>query len=364
MRVGIDGTPLLGTRSGVGRYVDRLMATLSVTQPRPELRLTAFTARGAGKLPTYPGVAIRHRPVPARLLQLSWMRSDVPPVEWLAGGCDVFHATNFVLPPTRRAAGVVMIHDLTWALHADTVTPAVERYRELVPRSVRRAAVVVCPAQATANDVTDYFDLEPSKVMVTPHGVDRSWLKTPRPDRDQLTRLGLPARYVIAVGTREPRKNLQVVVEAHALARRADPAVVPPLVIVGAAGWGPELTPGPDVTMTGFVDDSTLRAAVAGADCLVLASRYEGFGMPLLEALGCGTPVVASDLAVHREVCGPHASFVPVGDAGGLAEVLVSTLVDGRDEASDRVRREWAAQWTWERCARATLEAYQKAATT
>ena len=364
MRVGIDGTPLLGTRSGVGRYVDRLMATLSVTQPRPELSLTAFTARGAGRLPTYPGVAIRHRPVPARLLQLSWMRSDVPPVEWLAGGCDVFHATNFVLPPTRRAAGVVMIHDLTWALHADTVTPAVERYRELVPRSVRRAAVVVCPAQATANDVTDYFDLEPSKVMVTPHGVDRSWLKTPRPDRDQLTRLGLPARYVVAVGTREPRKNLQLVVEAHALARRADPALVPPLVIVGAAGWGPELTPGPDVIMTGFVDDSTLRTAVAGADCLFsrLGTRAS--------ACRCSRRWAAAPL-LSRAISPSIAKYaVPTPALFRSGMPADSRRSSSPPSSMDETKRPIASAASGRRSGpgsdarRATLEAYQKAATT
>ena len=363
MRVGIDGTPLLGQRTGVGRYVDRLLAAFALCESHPDFRLTAFTARGAGRLPRYPGIPITHRPVPARLLQRLWAHTEVPPVEWLAGRCEVFHATNFVLPPTARAAGVVMIHDLAYALHTDTVTPAVRRYRELVPRSVRRARVVLCPAQATANDVADHFGLNPERVVVTPHGVDPSWLTTTPPGPQQKAQLGLPARYVVAVGTREPRKNLPVLLEAHARARKNDPDVVPPLVIVGSTGWGQEVDPVDDVILTGYVDDPILRAIVAGADCLVLASRYEGFGMPLLEALGCGTPVVASDLAVHREVCGPYARLVPVGDVEALAEVLTATLAAGRDAVSDRGRREWAAQWTWERCAQATLEAYRRAAT-
>jgi glycosyltransferase involved in cell wall biosynthesis len=361
VRVGVDGTPLLGRRTGVGRYVDGLLTALTRCPSRPDLRLTAFTARGAGHLPRYPGIPITHRPVPARLLQRLWTHSEVPPVEWLAGRCDVFHATNFVLPPTGRAAGVVMVHDLTYALHADTVTPAVRRYRTLVPRSVRRASIVVCPARSTANDVAHHFGLDPARVMVTPHGVDRSWLETPRPGHSQKARLGLPPRYVVAVGTREPRKNLHVVLAAHARARQSDSEVVPPLVIVGAAGWGPDVNTHDDVILTGYVDDPTLRTTVAGADCLVLASRYEGFGLPLLEALGCGTPVVASDLPVHREVCGPHARLAPVGDVEALAEVLTATLAEARDEAADSVRRAWAAQWTWERCARATLAAYERA---
>ena len=227
---------------------------------------------------------------------------------------------------------------------------------------MRRAAVVLCPARATADDVVHHFGLDPARVLVTPHGVDRSWLETPPPGPDEKARLGLPPRYVIAVGTREPRKNLDVLLAAHARARRCDSDVVPPLVIVGAPGWGRDVVPGDDVMLMGYVDDATLHTAVAGAGCLVLASRYEGFGMPLLEALACGTPVVASDLPVHREVCGPHARVAPVGDAEALADVLTTTLADGRDETADQDRRAWAAEWTWERCARTTLEAYRKAA--
>jgi glycosyltransferase involved in cell wall biosynthesis len=361
VRVGVDGTPLLGRRTGVGRYVDGLLTALARCQSHPDVRLTAFTVRGAGQLPRYPGIPVTHRPVPARLLQQLWTHTEVPPVEWLAGRCDVFHATNFVLPPTRRAAGVVMVHDLTYALHADTVTPAVRRYRTLVPRSVRRARVVVCPARATADDVSQYFGLDPARVVVTPHGVDRSWLEARPPGLDQRAQLGLPPRYVVAVGTREPRKNLHVVLAAHGQARQSDPDVVPPLVIVGAPGWGRDVTTNDDVVLTGYLGDAALRTTVAGADCLVLASRYEGFGLPLLEALGCGTPVVASDLAVHREVCGPHARVAPVGDVGALAEVLTATLAEGRGDDADRARRAWASRWTWERCARATLDAYEKA---
>lgn len=369
VRVSLDATPLLGRRTGVGRYVDRLVDAL-VCDDAPDrealhLSLVPFTLRGAGQLPDRPGVEVRHRPFPARALRALWSHTPVPPVELFTGRCDVFHATNFVLPPTRRAAGVVTIHDLTWALHPTTVTTDVLAYQQLVPASVRRAALVLCPAEATARDVAEYFDLPAERVRSTPLGVDPVWSQTPVPTTEQRARLGLPERYVVFVGAREPRKNVPVLLRAHEAARRAAPDLVPDLVFVGPPGWGSEEVPRadsrPTVRMAGYLDDDDLRLTVAGAECLVYPSRYEGFGLPLLEALACGTPVVTTDLPVHQEVTGGHATLVPVGDVDALAEALVATLARGRDPVTDAERRQWASAWTWTRCARLTRQAYDDA---
>lgn len=365
MRVSIDATPLLGNRTGVGQYVDRLVSAMADLEPGPvaclDLSLVPFTARGFRDLAPRPGVHVQHRPFPARALRALWSRTSVPPVELLTGRCDVFHATNFVLPPTRRAVGVVTIHDLTWALFPETVTKDVAHYARLVPRSVRRAALVLCPSESTAREVRRYFDLPEERVRCTPLGVDESWLQTLPPSPDQRARLRLPDRYVLFVGTREPRKNVAVLVKAHESARRREPDLVPDLVCAGPAGWGPDLGESPSVHVTGYLAEEDLRLTVAGADCLVLPSQYEGFGLPLLEALACGTPVVATDLPVHREVTGGHARLVPVGDVERLAEALVDTLDEGRAPGIDSIRRQWAATWTWRRCAELTRQAYDDA---
>lgn len=381
--VGIDATPLLGVRTGVGRYVNGLLAGLATRgsddDPQLALSLTAFSLRGRAAL-RHPmageghrsEVVVRHRPVPARLLQASWQRWAFPPVEVLAGRVDIFHATNFVLPPARHAIGIVTVHDLTFARYPETTTPAVQRYRHLVPRSIQRAALVLCPSRSTADDVTEHFGIAPGRVLVTPLGVDGGWADARPPSPQRRLELGLPERYVVFVGTREPRKNLPMLLDASYRARQQDPGALP-LVLAGPAGWGPpergaaEPTAAgkaSDVVVTGFLADHDLRSVVAGAAALVLPSLYEGFGLPILEALACGIPVLAADLPVHREVGGDHVTYLP-RDADAWAHALLGISKDAEAGAQvSRPRtagREWAAGWTWSRCATATAAAYRVA---
>lgn len=355
MRVGIDATPLLGVRTGIGRYVEHLVRALAGSE---DLVATAFTLRGAGGLAAAlpAGVRTRHRPVPARLLQEAWARTELPPVQWLTGRVDVFHATNFVLPPTGRAAGVVTVHDLSFLRFPETVSAATLRYRALVPRSVRRAAVVCTPSEAVAAEIRATYG--PATVAVTPLGVERSWHRAERPEPAWLREHGLPERYLLFVGTLEPRKNTPTLLAAYAAL--PDP---PPLVLVGPPGWGPALdTAGlsPEAVVTpGYLPTDVLQSVVAGAAALVLPSTYEGFGLPPLEAFACGTSVVASDLPVIREVTGGLATLVPVGDVDALAGALAGVLADDGGPAARARRREHASGWTWERCAEATRDAYR-----
>ena len=347
MRIGLDATPLLGPRTGIGRYTGSLLAALAGGPD--ELVATAFTLRGRGALRVPDGVEVRARPLPARGLQEAWARSELPPVELLTGRLDVFHATNFVLPPLRRAAGVVTVHDLAFLHLTSTVSAASARYRALVPRSIRRASVVVTPSEAVAQQVREAY-APTAPVVAVPHGVDPAW-SVPQP----VTGLGLPAEYVLFVGTLEPRKDVRTLLAAHALLPDA-----PPLVLVGPPGWGEQVDVGDAIT-PGYLDDDVLRPVVAGASALVLPSRDEGFGLPLLEALAAGTPVVASDLPVLREVGGAHVRYAAVGDAPAFAEALRSVLEDPPDPAAGRSH---AAGFTWARSAEAHRAAYALASAT
>ncbi|MBC7375522.1 MAG: glycosyltransferase family 4 protein [Frankiales bacterium] len=344
MRVGVDATPLLGTRTGIGRYTGSLLAALAGGPD--ELVATAFTLRG--RLPPMPGVQVRQRPAPARGLQAAWARSQWPPVELLTGRLDVFHATNFVLPPLRRARGVVTVHDLAFLRMTETVSAASARYRDLVPRSVRRASVVLTPSEAVAEQVRQaYAPVVP--VVAVPHGVDPGWGTALPPNAAHRARLGLPAQYLLFVGTFEPRKDVATLIAAHALLPGA-----PPLVLVGPPGWGEHLDVSGCIT-PGFLDDEDLRPVVAGASALVLPSRDEGFGLPVLEALAAGTPVVCSDLPVLREVGGAHAAYAAVGDAEAFAAALAAVLADPPDPAPGRA---YATGFTWARCAERHRDAY------
>lgn len=349
MRVGLDGTPLLGTRTGVGRYTAALLSALAGGED--ELVATAFSLRGRGGLVVPPGVEVRARAAPARGLQAAWARTRLPPVEWLTGPLDVFHATNFVLPPTRRARGVVTVHDLAFLHLTSTVSAASARYRALVPRSIARASVVVTPSEAVADAVREaYAPAVP--VRVVPHGVAPEWSTAQPPDPALRARLGLPSSYVVFVGTLEPRKDVRTLLAAH---RQLPDA--PPLVLVGPPGWGEQVDVSGAIA-PGYLEEGDLRSVVAGSSALVLPSRDEGFGLPLLEALAAGTPVVASDLPVLREVGADVASYAAVGDADAFAAALAHVLDDPGDAAA---RRAHAARFTWAASAAGHRAAYRLA---
>lgn len=357
VRVLLDGTPLLGQRSGIGRYTAALLRELA-TRSDVEVTITAFTARGQvtlrGAVPS--GVAVRGGPVPARALRALWRSVDWPCTELLAGGADVLHATNFVLPPSKRARGVVTVHDLAFLDHPEFLNPAQRDLPALVARSVARATIVCTPSDAVAQQVTDRLGVPEGRVMVTPLGVDRSWSCAVAPTEALRASLGLPPRYLLFVGAAQPRKGLDMLLEAH----RGRPDLAP-LVLAGPAGWGPTLTTSSRVHTVGYLDEAHLRCVVAGAMAVVLPSRDEGFGLPVLEAMAAGIPVVCSDLPALREVAGGLATLVPPGDPAALATALASTDDAARDPAGAAARRAHAARYTWQTCAQATVGAYRQA---
>jgi glycosyltransferase involved in cell wall biosynthesis len=384
VKVGLDATPLLGPRTGIGRYVEALARGLagSAGAEPEEVALIPFSWRGTRDLPGTgiggPRVRYGRRRVPARLLQTAWASLPWPPVEWLAGPIDVFHATNFVAPPARRAATVVTVHDLTYLRYPEMVTPATVRYRELVPRALRRGAVVCTPTAAVAAEVAEAYGLPPERLVVTPLGVGPAWRQASPPDPAWLAARNLPGRYLLFVGSREPRKNLATLLAAYRelLAGRVQavrptaagtpgPDGVPPLVLVGPPGWGEALDlaglPPEAVHTLGYLAEDDLARVVAGAATLAFPSWYEGFGLPALEALACGTPVVAADLPALREVLGDQVELVPPGDAAALAAALARTLEDPGGDPARAARRARAAGFTWETCAQATLAAYRLA---
>jgi glycosyltransferase involved in cell wall biosynthesis len=389
VRVGLDATPLLGPRTGVGRYVAGLAGALAgLAGPEPEsVALVPFSWRGTGNLPSAApsGPRIRHgrRRAPARLLQAVWARLPWPPVEWLSGPVDVFHATNFVTPPTRRAATVITIHDLAYLKYPEMVTDASARYRHLVPRALGRGAVVCTPTAAVATEVAEEYHLPPDRLVVTPLGVDETWRQATPPDPTWLAGHGLPDRYLLFVGSQEPRKNLPTLLAAYRAllptrvgvvengprvtegAGRTGVQGIPPLVLVGPPGWGDTLNtdglPPGAVRTPGYLPEPDLARVVAGAAALVFPSWYEGFGLPALEALACGTPVVAADLPAVAEVLGDQAELVAPGDPAALADAIARTLGDPGGEDARAARRARATGFTWENCAQATLAAYHLA---
>jgi glycosyltransferase involved in cell wall biosynthesis len=354
IRVLLDGTPLLGQRTGVGRYTAALAEELAST-PGVDARVFALTLRGWRALRhVLPhDVWARGIPVSARLLRRTWLRSSFPPIELIAGFSDVVHGTNFVLPVAARAGGVLTIHDLAFLDAPGELPPTDRELPALVRKSATRARVVCTPTKAVAAAVVERLGVPSERVMVTPLGVDAAWFTALPPGERLRRRLHLPEQYLLFIGAEGPRKGLDVLARAHASA----PAL-PPLVLTGPSKSGVDGR----TIRTGYLPEVELRSVVAGAAAVVLPSRDEGFGLPVLEALACNVPVVCSDVPALREVAGDQATLVPYGDVDALAHALTEALAAPPPLAVLAARRAHAAEFTWRRCAETTVAAYRRAA--
>jgi len=349
----LDGTPLLGERTGIGRYTAALAEELA-SMSDVDMRAVAFTLRGWRKLRRVlpHGSRARGMPVSARLLRKCWLRAPFPPVELFAGFTDVVHGTNFVLPAALRARGVLTIHDLAFLDAPDELAPSDEELPQLVARSAERAAVVLTPTQAVAEVTAERLGVPREKIMVTPLGVDLAWFTARPPSEVLRRRIGLPKSYLLFVGGSGPRKSLGWLLKAH----EATPDL-PPLVLAGPG----HTTRSRNVHAIGYLSDVDLRSVVAGAAALILPSRDEGFGLPVLEAMACDVPVVCSDVPALREISGGHASLIPYGDAEALGAALTAALASPPEPSVVADRRTHAAEFTWRRTAELTVAAYRHA---
>ncbi|MGA2836311.1 MAG: glycosyltransferase family 1 protein [Acidimicrobiales bacterium] len=367
LSVGFDATPLLGRPTGVGVFCGGALEGLAA---RGDLRVSAFAISWrrrqgvAERVP--PGVSTRQRPMPARPLHAAWAHLSVPPVEWFVGDVDVVHGSNFVVPPTRRAARVVTIHDLTVVRFPELCDAPTLAYPGLIRRALADGAWVHTPSTYVAAEVVAEFGIDASRVRavhhgvpILPHGSDRSW--TPE----------LPGgcdRYVLAVGTIEPRKDYPLLVRSFAAVAAARPDVA--LVIVGSEGWGADRlteavqeSPVRDrIIRSGYLDDTTLAGVLRGASVLAYPSKYEGFGLPPLQAMAAGIPVVATAGGAVPEVVGDGAWLVDTGDGEALAQQIVRALAGGEDVAALIARgRARSAEFTWDRCAEGLAGLYRDA---
>ena len=284
---------------------------------------------------------------------------------------ELYHAPNF-LPLAFSGPTIITVHDLSFLRYPET-HPA-ERVRVMdrrVPKAIASCDYVLVDSEFVRREVLDVYGPPPEKVVTTYLGVsERFRAMTPEETNTVLARHGLEhGNYVLSVGTLEPRKNLTGTLEAFArlpgpLQKRC------PLALVGMVGWHMEqlaprlrqLSAGGRVRTLGYVPDADLPYLYAGAGAFIYPSIYEGFGLPVLEALAAGVPVVTSNRASLKEVAGSQAAALEPDDFSGLGEALRKALEHDAADAAGRARRiAWARTFTWQRCAEQTLAVYQRA---
>jgi len=342
--VAVDAKPLVGKPTGVGRVLSGVLGALEdMVDPGVRLELLSPKA-GARTLP--------------------WVMGGLP---WRARRAEVMHCPFYYRPIVAPCPTVVVVHDLL-VLTRPEWFPRSGRSRlgRLIRWSIRHAAGVVAPSRCVLDEIETAFGPLGDRGAAIPHGVDPEQFR-PMPGGapgEVCARHGLGAGFLLHVGSLQPRRGLDTAIEALHLLRRQRPDLE--LVLVGKtehvwSGVPEELRDG--VRLLGYVDEGDLAPLMSGAACVLALSRGEGFDLPLLEALACGAPVVASDIPPHLEHFSRWAEMVPVGEAAAVAARVAEVLDGGaaRERAAEQVGEVHAA-FRWEDAARARVEVWRRVA--
>ncbi len=381
LSVGFDATPLLGRATGIGAFCSGALTALA---SRDDVSVSAFAVswrrRKGLEARVPPGIATGQRAMPARPLHRAWRLARRPPVEWFIGRRDVVHGPNFVVPPTRWAAQVVSVWDLTVVLYPELCDPPTLEYPGLIRRALGEGAWVHAPTRFVADQVVAELAADPARVRTVPLGIPALGplggpgppdgpSPGPGPGRPAVELPEGCGRYVLAIGTVEPRKDYPLLVSAFTAVAASHPDVA--LVVVGGDGWGAErfaaaVEASPvrrRVVRPGYLDDAALGAVLARASVLAYPSLYEGFGFPPLQAMAAGVPVVATAAGAVPEVVGDGALLVEPGDRDALAAAL-DRVLGGGSPVDDLVARgsDRAALFTWTACADGLVDLYAAAA--
>jgi glycosyltransferase involved in cell wall biosynthesis len=324
MKVAVDVTPLDLTRAGTARYLGSLL-------PRVEREVTVERLRGysSGKTGTL-------------WLDLAWYPHVLP---HRAKGADVLHCPTYRGPVRSRVPVVVTVHDLAVFRHPEAFPPWTRTYsRVVVPRVARAARIVAVVSEFTATELETLLHVPRERIHVVPNAAAEAFTESgPREEGD----------YVLAVGTLEPRKNLARTIEA---AQRLGVE----LRVAGAPGWGGVEARGDGVRWEGEVGDDELARLYRGALCVAYPSLYEGFGIPVLEAMACGAPVVTSRGGATEEVAGGAAVLVDPEDVSSIAAGIEDAIARRGELRAAGLRR--VAAYSWDESARLLLQAYEAAA--
>lgn len=375
MRIAIDYTAATREAAGIGNYVRSLVdAMLALDSTNQYTLLTSGRPPRERPFPSADNVRGRSLVIPDRYVNILWYRWRLPiSATFFTGQADIYHGPDFVLPPLNgKLRKVVTVHDLAFLEHPEYAVPGLADYlKKVVTEAVAAADLVAAVSSETRRTLIEHFATPPEKIALVPNGIRPYLRRVSDPLLLDAVRhkYGLRSPLVLGVGTLEPRKNHLGLIKAfHKAASSANKAARPAmLAIAGGTGWlydetrqvVADLKLEKKVRFLGRVSDLELMLLYSLADVFVFPSFYEGFGVPPMEAMACGAPVVTSNTSSLPEVVGDAALLVDPRDTGAIAQAMLRVI--GSPQLQEELRQkgyERARGFTWEHSARKMLSLY------
>jgi len=381
LRIGIDISTLLnhGPDIGAGRYIIDLVTNLLTIDKKNTYILTGryITEKHISHIydlkKTFKNSSIELDLYRTSQKKLDlWDRLRLPPLEFLGFKADVFHCPDYLIPPTLNRNIILSIHDLAFIRFPEfNFEWFIKKYTREVKRNAHISKKIITDSKSTKNDIVKFFKIDPGKVVVIPLAADRTFktLASNRIDKNILKKYKIDKKYILSVGTIEPRKNLITLIKAFNRLKQKSAGFDYKLVIAGRTGWKSEATyrerdMSPyreDILFIGRVPDSDLVQIYNLAELFVYPSLFEGFGLPPLEAMSCGLPVIAFNNSSLKEVIGDSGILIPPEDDAELEKQILYVLENKKIKSKLRKKSILkSSQFSWTETARKTLNIYRK----
>lgn len=356
MKIAIDITPTLYKGTGVATYYNNLIPELLKIGKSHNFILFGYSLRRSKDLT----LATRKFPLPPALMHILWNKLHIIPIEALLGKVDVLHTWDYIQAPTKEAQIVTTIHDLTPLIYPQHQHPkTITAYREGLKWVKKEAAAIITDSQATKKDIINLLDIPEKNIIVIYLAASEKFTSfRNKSEQEKNSKIDILKKtykisgdYLLFVGTQEPRKNLSRVIQAYKLIKSEMQ-----LVIAGNTGWGKQVEKEKGVHLIGYVEPQDLAALYSGASLFIYPSLYEGFGLPVLEAMSVGCPVLTSDRGSLKEIAGGAAVTVNPESIEAIASGIRVALARGPELAQKGILQ--AQKFSWKETAARTVNVY------